>query len=201
MNFAAGKFRPFEQFRADITKLLGAAQTFQQQSSALLELLRSQPPAHRAARITRAAAIFAALAAFWPAISSGGRGDETSPHSVRPDNSAARHHARVAASAILLGVWRNSSGAHRSLALVRSSKSQWLRRAARRVEVETKSILSRLAHHRRHRLWQNQFRHQPTGASSFSKRTDIGVVCALTKRAFIGKRSRRWRVTTAANTI
>ena len=37
----------FEQFRADITKLFGAAQTFQQQSSALLELLRSQPPAHR----------------------------------------------------------------------------------------------------------------------------------------------------------
>ncbi|HXR03403.1 MAG TPA: hypothetical protein VN836_01700 [Verrucomicrobiae bacterium] len=54
----------FEQFRADITKLVGAAQTFQQQSSALLQLLRSQPPAHRAARITRAAAIFAALAAL-----------------------------------------------------------------------------------------------------------------------------------------
>jgi hypothetical protein len=54
----------FEQFRADITKLVGAAQTIQQQSSALLEVLRSQPPAHRAARITRAAAIFAALAAI-----------------------------------------------------------------------------------------------------------------------------------------
>jgi hypothetical protein len=54
----------FEQFRADITKLLGAAQTFQQQSSVLLELLRGQPPAHRAARITRAAAIFATLAAL-----------------------------------------------------------------------------------------------------------------------------------------
>ncbi len=54
----------FEQFRADITKLVGAAQTFQQQASALLELLRSQPPAHRAARITRAAAVFAALAAL-----------------------------------------------------------------------------------------------------------------------------------------
>jgi hypothetical protein len=54
----------FEQFRADITKLLGAAQTFQQQSSVLLELLRSQSPAHRAARITRAAAIFATLAAL-----------------------------------------------------------------------------------------------------------------------------------------
>ena len=52
----------FEQFRADIAKLVGAAQTFQQQTGALLELLRSQPPAHRAERITRAAAIFATLA-------------------------------------------------------------------------------------------------------------------------------------------
>jgi hypothetical protein len=54
----------FEQFRADIAKLVGAAQTFQQQTGALLELLRSQPPAHRAERITRAAAIFATLAAL-----------------------------------------------------------------------------------------------------------------------------------------
>ena len=54
----------FGQFRADITKLVGAAQIFQQQSSALLEMLRSQPLTHRAARITRAAAIFAALAAL-----------------------------------------------------------------------------------------------------------------------------------------
>ena len=54
----------FEQFRADIAKLVGAAQTFQQQTSALLELLRSEPPAHRAERITRAAAIFATLAAL-----------------------------------------------------------------------------------------------------------------------------------------
>jgi hypothetical protein len=54
----------FEQFRADITKLVGAAQIFQQQTAALLELLRSQPPAHRAERITRAAAIFATLAAL-----------------------------------------------------------------------------------------------------------------------------------------
>ena len=51
----------FEQFRADIAKLVGAAQTFQQQTGALLELLRSQPPAHRAERITRAAAVFATL--------------------------------------------------------------------------------------------------------------------------------------------
>jgi hypothetical protein len=54
----------FEQFRADIAKLVGAAQTFQQQTAALLELLQTQPPAHRAERITRAAAIFATLAAL-----------------------------------------------------------------------------------------------------------------------------------------
>ena len=54
----------FEQFRADIAKLAGAEQTFQQQSAALLEVLRSQSPANRSARITRAAAIFAALAAL-----------------------------------------------------------------------------------------------------------------------------------------
>ena len=54
----------FEQFRTDMTKLVGAAQTFQQQSSALLQALRSQPSASRVARITRAAAIFAALAAL-----------------------------------------------------------------------------------------------------------------------------------------
>ena len=54
----------FEQFRTDITKLIGATQTFQQQAAALLEALRSQSPASRTARITRAAAIFAALAAL-----------------------------------------------------------------------------------------------------------------------------------------
>src|SRR5882724_7925620 len=54
----------FEQFRADIGRLVGAAQTFQQQSSALLGALRSQSPGSRVARISRAAAIFAALAAL-----------------------------------------------------------------------------------------------------------------------------------------
>jgi hypothetical protein len=54
----------FQQFRADIGKLVGAAQTFQQQSSTLLEVLRNSPPAHRVAKITRAAAIFSALAAL-----------------------------------------------------------------------------------------------------------------------------------------
>jgi hypothetical protein len=54
----------FEQFRADITKLGGASQIFQQQSAALLEVLQSQPPAHRATRISRTAAVFAALASL-----------------------------------------------------------------------------------------------------------------------------------------
>lgn len=51
----------FEQFRADITKLVEAARTFQQQSAALSELLQNEPPAHHVARVTRAAAIFAAI--------------------------------------------------------------------------------------------------------------------------------------------
>lgn len=54
----------FGEFRADIGRIAEAARTFQVQSSALLEVLRSQPPAHRAVRITRAAAIFATLAAL-----------------------------------------------------------------------------------------------------------------------------------------
>ena len=54
----------FEEFRADIAKLTEAARTFQQQITAVLEVLQTHPPAHRAARITRAAAIFAALASL-----------------------------------------------------------------------------------------------------------------------------------------
>jgi hypothetical protein len=54
----------FEQFRSDIVKLVSVAQTFQQQSATLLEGLRGQSPAHRVAKITRTAAIFAALAAL-----------------------------------------------------------------------------------------------------------------------------------------
>ena len=54
----------FGEFRADIGKIAEAARTFQVQSSALLEVLRSQTPAHRAVRITRSAAIFATLAAL-----------------------------------------------------------------------------------------------------------------------------------------
>jgi hypothetical protein len=54
----------FAQFRGDITKLVGAAQTFHQQSTSLLEVLRTHPPAHRTTRITRTAAVFAALASL-----------------------------------------------------------------------------------------------------------------------------------------
>ena len=52
----------FGEFRADIGKLAEAARTFQVQSSALLELIRDHPAGVRSVRITRAAAIFAALA-------------------------------------------------------------------------------------------------------------------------------------------
>lgn len=54
----------FEQFREHIAKLVETARTFQGQSTALLEVLRSQPPAQGAARITRAAALFATIAGF-----------------------------------------------------------------------------------------------------------------------------------------
>ena len=52
----------FDVFRADIAKFADAARIFHAQSAALLEILRSQPRAHRAARITRAAAFFATVA-------------------------------------------------------------------------------------------------------------------------------------------
>jgi hypothetical protein len=54
----------FEQFRADIAKLVDAARTFQGQSAALLEILRSEPPTSRTTMITRAAAFFATIAGF-----------------------------------------------------------------------------------------------------------------------------------------
>jgi len=52
----------FGEFRADIGKLAEAARTFQVQSAALLEVIRNHPAGVRSVRITRAAAIFAALA-------------------------------------------------------------------------------------------------------------------------------------------
>jgi len=54
----------FEQFRADIAKLAEVARTFQGQSAALLEILRTEPPTRRTTRITRAAAFFATIAGF-----------------------------------------------------------------------------------------------------------------------------------------
>ena len=51
----------FEQFRTDITKLVEASRSFQEQAAALIALLRTQPNLHKV-RVTRTAAIFAALA-------------------------------------------------------------------------------------------------------------------------------------------
>ena len=61
-EFRRREIPSFEQFRSDIAKLVETARTFQGQTTALLEVLRGQPPAHRAARITRAAAVFATIA-------------------------------------------------------------------------------------------------------------------------------------------
>jgi len=54
----------FGELRTDIAKLTEAARTIQGQTTALLEVLQNQPPALRTARITRTAAIFAALASL-----------------------------------------------------------------------------------------------------------------------------------------
>ena len=51
----------FGEFRTDIGRLAEAARTFQLQSAALLEALRDHPAGGRLVRVTRAAAIFAAL--------------------------------------------------------------------------------------------------------------------------------------------
>src|SRR5581483_1944639 len=108
-----------------------------------------------------------------PAISSERSGHETRSHAVRADHAAAGSPARVEASAILLRSWWNSSSAHRGLALVGLTTKKPCGEA-RRFEVETKPILSRLAHHRRHRLWQDEVRHQSTRSPSLSKRADMG---------------------------
>ena len=59
--------------------------------------------------------------------------------------------------------------------------------------VDARRFLSRLAHHRRHRLRQNPLRHQSIALSGFSKRSNIGAAFALMTRACIGKRSWKWR--------
>ena len=51
----------FEQFRADIIKLVETARAFQQQTATLSELLQNQTPAQQSTSVTRGAAITAAL--------------------------------------------------------------------------------------------------------------------------------------------
>lgn len=55
------EFPAFESFRADICQLTETVRTFQGQSAVLLEVFKKLPSTHLAARVTRAAAIFAAL--------------------------------------------------------------------------------------------------------------------------------------------
>jgi hypothetical protein len=54
----------FEQVRMDIAKLAETTRTFQGQSAALLDALKKLPATHLAARVTRTAAFFAALASL-----------------------------------------------------------------------------------------------------------------------------------------
>ena len=74
-------------------------------------------------------------------------------------------------------------------------------RATWRPDLETKSILSRLAHHRRHRLRQNHLPASINWRIRFFKMRTNGAACALMKKASIGKRFRQWRGTTHAKTI
>ena len=55
----------FGEFRTGIGKLAEAARTFQAESAALLEAMRNQPAGEKRVRITRTAAIFAALACLF----------------------------------------------------------------------------------------------------------------------------------------
>src|SRR5579862_3427761 len=92
-------------------------------------------------------------------ILSGGLCRETRRHTVRSDNAAARPPFRTEKSEILSDCRRHPPGTHRGLALVCSMQPQDPRCATWRFNMEANSILSRLAHYGRHRLWQNQFRH------------------------------------------
>jgi hypothetical protein len=56
------EFPAFGEFRTGIGKLAEAARTFQAESAALLEAMRNQPAGEKLVRITRTAAIFAAIA-------------------------------------------------------------------------------------------------------------------------------------------
>ena len=52
----------FEQFRSDITKLVEASQEIQRQAATLIGVLRTASPNQGMVRVTRTAAVFAALA-------------------------------------------------------------------------------------------------------------------------------------------
>ncbi len=52
----------FGQFRSDITKLVESAQEIQRQAATLIGVLRAASPNHGMVRVTRTAAVFAALA-------------------------------------------------------------------------------------------------------------------------------------------
>lgn len=52
----------FNQFRSDIGQLTQAAKTFQQKTTMLIKLLKTNPPTCGMVTVTRPAAIFAALA-------------------------------------------------------------------------------------------------------------------------------------------
>ena len=52
----------FNQFRTDISLITQAAKTFQQETTTLISLLKNQPPTQSVLKVTRTAAMFAALA-------------------------------------------------------------------------------------------------------------------------------------------
>lgn len=52
----------FNQFRSDIGLLTQTTKTFQQDTATLIGLLKNQPPSLNVVKVTRAAALFAALA-------------------------------------------------------------------------------------------------------------------------------------------
>jgi len=54
----------YEPFRADITSILNATKTYQQQNSTLIETFKTQAPNHPEEKITLTAAIFAVMAAL-----------------------------------------------------------------------------------------------------------------------------------------
>ena len=65
----------FNQFRSDIGLLTQTTKSFQQDTTTLIELLKNEPATHKVVKVTRTAAVFAALACllagylirlFWP---------------------------------------------------------------------------------------------------------------------------------------